>query len=218
RVGHRQSPFRRAAPHSARDPLLDGRPSRRVDERGGLSPGMSRRRRPRAARILDRPNRNGAFAPDRLVHARADRRALELGARGRGRPHRHRAPSARRAREGSRLRGGADRPRARRHRLGPDRVGTLRRGVNAVVKALFALLLGTSLIVTGTGLLGTALALYADRLGFPGSLTGIVMAAYFAGYVLGTYVCPKIVMSAGHVRAFSAFAATAASADRKSVV
>src|SRR5690606_8550174 len=38
------------------------------------------------------------------------------------------------------------------------------------------------------------------------------MSAYFAGYVLGTYVCPKIVMSAGHVRAFSAFAATAASA------
>jgi len=84
--------------------------------------------------------------------------------------------------------------------------------VNAVVKALFALLLGTSLIVTGTGLTGTALALYADRLGFPGALTGIVMSAYFAGYVLGTYVCPKIVMSAGHVRAFSAFAATAASA------
>src|SRR5690606_11904936 len=30
--------------------------------------------------------------------------------------------------------------------------------------------------------------------------------------VVGTYVCPQIVMSAGHVRAFSAFAATAASA------
>src|SRR5690606_5669614 len=35
---------------------------------------------------------------------------------------------------------------------------------------------------------------------------------YFVGYVVGTYACPKIVMSAGHVRAFSAFAATAASA------
>src|SRR5690606_17564634 len=38
------------------------------------------------------------------------------------------------------------------------------------------------------------------------------MSAYFFGYVVGTYACPKIVMSAGHVRAFSAFAATAASA------
>jgi MFS family permease len=84
--------------------------------------------------------------------------------------------------------------------------------VNTVVSALLALLLGTSLIVTGSGLLGTALALGATGLGFSSSLTAVVMSAYFAGYVVGTYVCPKIVMRAGHVRAFSAFAATAASA------
>ncbi len=84
--------------------------------------------------------------------------------------------------------------------------------VTAVVSALFALFVGASLIIGGTGLLGTALALRADQLGFGGTLTGIVMSAYFVGYVVGTYGCPKIVMSAGHVRAFSAFAATAASA------
>lgn len=84
--------------------------------------------------------------------------------------------------------------------------------MSSVVGALFAILLGTSLFVTGSGLLGTALALRADALGFSGTLTGFVMSAYFVGYVVGTYVCPKIVMSAGHVRAFSAFAATAAAA------
>lgn len=84
--------------------------------------------------------------------------------------------------------------------------------MNAVVNALFALLLGTSLFVTGSGLLGTALALGANSLGYSSSLTALVMSAYFAGYVVGIYVCPKIVMRAGHVRAFSAFAATAASA------
>lgn len=84
--------------------------------------------------------------------------------------------------------------------------------MTSVVSALFALLVGASLIITGTGLLGTALALRAELLGFTSSLTGIVMSAYFFGYVVGTYACPKIVMSAGHVRAFSAFAATAASA------
>jgi len=84
--------------------------------------------------------------------------------------------------------------------------------VTSVVSALFALLVGASLIITGTGLLGTALALRAELLGFTSSLTGVVMSAYFFGYVVGTYACPKIVMSAGHVRAFSAFAATAASA------
>lgn len=81
-----------------------------------------------------------------------------------------------------------------------------------VVSALLALLAGASLIVLGTGLLSTALALLADALGFPSTLTGVVMSAYFAGYVLGTYACPSIVMRAGHVRAFSAFAATAAAA------
>lgn len=84
--------------------------------------------------------------------------------------------------------------------------------MTSVVSALFALLVGASLIITGTGLLGTALALRAELLGFTSSLTGVVMSAYFFGYVVGTYACPKIVMSAGHVRAFSAFAATAASA------
>lgn len=84
--------------------------------------------------------------------------------------------------------------------------------MTSVVVPLLALLLGTSLFVTGSGLLGTALALNATALGFSSSLTGAVMAAYFAGFVVGTYVCPKIVMRAGHVRAFSAFAATTAAA------
>jgi MFS family permease len=84
--------------------------------------------------------------------------------------------------------------------------------VTSVVVPLLALLLGTSLFVTGSGLLGTALALNATALGFSTSLTGFVMSAYFVGFVVGTYVCPKIVMRAGHVRAFSAFAATTASA------
>lgn len=80
------------------------------------------------------------------------------------------------------------------------------------LSGVIALLLGTSLFVAGSGLLGTALALRADALGFSGSLTGVVMGAYFAGFVAGTYWCPRIVMQAGHVRGFSAFAATAAAA------
>ncbi|HEU4618690.1 MAG TPA: MFS transporter, partial [Gammaproteobacteria bacterium] len=84
--------------------------------------------------------------------------------------------------------------------------------MNRVLAPLLALLIGTSLFVTGSALLGTALALNATALGFSSSLTGVVMSAYFAGFVVGTYVCPKIVMRAGHVRAFSAFAATTASA------
>lgn len=81
-----------------------------------------------------------------------------------------------------------------------------------ILSALTAILLGTSLFVAGSGLLSTALGLRAIDIGYPGALTGAIMAAYFAGYVVGTWACPPIVHRAGHVRAFSAFAATAATA------
>ena len=78
--------------------------------------------------------------------------------------------------------------------------------------SLLGLLSGTGLFVIGVGLLSTALALRATALGFPALLTGFIMAAYFVGFVVGTHVGPKIVVRVGHVRAFSAFAATAAAA------
>ncbi len=78
--------------------------------------------------------------------------------------------------------------------------------------SLLGLFSGTGLFVVGVGLLSTALALRASALGFSDLLTGFVMAAYFVGFVVGTHVGPKIVVRAGHVRAFSAFAATAAAA------
>lgn len=80
------------------------------------------------------------------------------------------------------------------------------------LSTLFAILLGTSFFVAGSGLLTTALSLRANAFGFTGSETGAVMSAYFLGYIFATYGCPRIVGSVGHVRAFSAFAATAASA------
>jgi len=76
----------------------------------------------------------------------------------------------------------------------------------------FAIFLGTSLFVAGAGMLSTAVGLRANEIGFSGSLTGAIMSAYFLGYMFGTYACPRIAQGAGHVRAFSAFAATAAAA------
>ena len=78
--------------------------------------------------------------------------------------------------------------------------------------SLLGLFSGTGLFVIGVGLLSTALALRSAALGFSDLLTGFVMAAYFAGFVVGTRLGPKIVVRVGHVRAFSAFAATAAAA------
>lgn len=84
--------------------------------------------------------------------------------------------------------------------------------ISATIAGISAILLGTSLFVAASGLLSTALGLRATAIGFADSLTGLIMAAYFLGYIFGTYTCPQIVRGAGHVRAFSAFAAIAATA------
>jgi len=61
----------------------------------------------------------------------------------------------------------------------------------------------------GIGLLFTALGLRAGLVEFPVVVTGLVMSAYFAGFILGTYVCPAIIRRAGHIRAFAAMASVA---------
>ncbi len=44
---------------------------------------------------------------------------------------------------------------------------------------------------------------------YPVTVTGLVMSAYFVGFILGTYVCPAIIRRAGHIRAFAAMASVA---------
>src|SRR5690606_9802009 len=44
---------------------------------------------------------------------------------------------------------------------------------------------------------------------FSSVVTGLVMSAYFAGYILGTFICPLIIRRVGHVRAFAAMASVA---------
>lgn len=63
--------------------------------------------------------------------------------------------------------------------------------------------------MVGIGLLFTALGLRAGLMDFPVTVTGLVMSAYFAGFILGTYVCPAIIRRAGHIRAFAAMASVA---------
>lgn len=77
----------------------------------------------------------------------------------------------------------------------------------SLVASLFNLLLGMSVLLTGVGMLGSLLGIRAELAGFSNETTGMVMSAYFAGYILGTYACPRIIRRVGHVRAFTIFAA-----------
>lgn len=77
--------------------------------------------------------------------------------------------------------------------------------------SLSSLLLGIALLLMGTGLFGTLLAVRGGLEGFAPNVLGLVMSAYFAGYLLGTCVNPRIIHRVGHIRAFAIFAACASS-------
>jgi MFS family permease len=74
---------------------------------------------------------------------------------------------------------------------------------------IFILLGGLSTILVGVGLLGTLLGVRANLATFSDLQTGLIMAAYYAGYIIGTNLAPRIIRNVGHIRAFAAFAALA---------
>ncbi|HYC46532.1 MAG TPA: MFS transporter [Burkholderiales bacterium] len=78
-----------------------------------------------------------------------------------------------------------------------------------MVLRLVSLLAGIGLLLVGIGLLFPVLGLRAAMAQFPVWVTGIVMSAYFAGFVLGTYVCPALVRRVGYIRAFATMASVA---------
>jgi MFS family permease len=76
----------------------------------------------------------------------------------------------------------------------------------------WALLLGFGLLMLGDGLQGTLLGLRASLEGFPTTVTGLVLSAYFVGFLGGSLLAPRLVQRVGHVRAFAALASVASTA------
>lgn len=74
---------------------------------------------------------------------------------------------------------------------------------------LSSLLSGVGLLIVGVGLLFSVVGLRAGLANFSGLTLGLVMSAYFAGFVLGTYVGPMIIRRVGHIRTFAAMASVA---------
>lgn len=73
--------------------------------------------------------------------------------------------------------------------------------------SFLALYAAVFLLLLGMGLLGTLLSLRLTIGGVPAPVTGLIMAAYYAGLVLGSFFCHHLVERVGHIRAFAAFAA-----------
>ncbi len=80
----------------------------------------------------------------------------------------------------------------------------------STVLSVYSLLLAIGILLLGSGLLGTLVGLRASLEGFSNSVIGIVMSAFFVGYIVGAYLCPRLVQNVGYIRAFSVLAAVAA--------
>ena len=81
-----------------------------------------------------------------------------------------------------------------------------------LVSSIFSLLLGLGIILIGSGFLGTLLGLRAVLENFSEVVIGLIMSAYFLGFIAGAYVCPPIINRVGHIRAFAVMATVASSA------
>src|SRR5512139_273822 len=81
-----------------------------------------------------------------------------------------------------------------------------------VILSLFSLLLGIGCLLVGLGALSTLLGVRAGIEQFGPAVTGVVMAAYFLGFIVGNYLCPPLIRRVGHIRAFAAMGAVVTAA------
>jgi len=84
--------------------------------------------------------------------------------------------------------------------------------VITLVSSISSLLLGIGIILIGSGFLGTLLGMRATLENFSEAVIGLLMSAYFLGFIAGAYGCPPLINRVGHIRAFTVMAAVASAA------
>lgn len=72
---------------------------------------------------------------------------------------------------------------------------------------LAVLLSGAAILLIGNGLFGTLIGVRASIEMFGPATTGTIMSAYFAGYVVGSFLCVKAIARVGHIRTLAAVSA-----------
>lgn len=72
---------------------------------------------------------------------------------------------------------------------------------------LFAAL---ALIMIGNGLIGVLLGVRSELEGFDTTTTGLIMASYFGGFLVGSHFTPSIMARVGHIRVFAGLASMVA--------
>ena len=78
------------------------------------------------------------------------------------------------------------------------------------VSTISSLLLGIGLLLMGLALLSTSLGVRAVAEGYNDTVTGLIMACYFGGFIVGSYLCPRLIRRIGPIRSYAALAAIGA--------
>ncbi|WP_225027131.1 MFS transporter [Xinfangfangia pollutisoli] len=73
-----------------------------------------------------------------------------------------------------------------------------------VLTSTWPLLLGVMMLMVGNGIQGTLLGIRGSGEGFSTFELSIVMSCYFAGFLFGSVVAPRLIQRVGHVRVFAA--------------
>ncbi len=78
-----------------------------------------------------------------------------------------------------------------------------------LTRPILSLLTGVVLLLLGSGLLNTLLAIRGGMAGFDNQTMGLIMSGYFVGFFAGTFITLPIVRRIGHIRTFAIAAAIA---------
>ena len=84
--------------------------------------------------------------------------------------------------------------------------------MKTVLILTWALLFGFAFTHLSVGLQGSLLTVRAFDEGFDTSNTGLIMAGFFAGNLLGALIAPRMVRKVGHAKVFAGFASIASGA------
>ena len=80
------------------------------------------------------------------------------------------------------------------------------------VLGAWGLLSAVLLVMLGNGVLNPLLGVRAELEGFATPTTGLVLAFYYAGFLAGASVTPRLVVLVGHIRVYAALASLASTA------
>lgn len=90
--------------------------------------------------------------------------------------------------------------------------GTLLQSSINPATASWALFAGIALVMVGNGLQGSLLGIRSELEGFSATTSGLIMAAYFVGFLVGGRAATRALGLVGHIRVFAALASMASSA------